>query len=128
MEMLYPWHSLARVDSVIAQEGEDAVRDWLSAHWGSEFLDAEPDVVRRLMPLLDLAKIPNRAATVLYAVDNDWSDVLEAADGGDCGFLPAFWRDAFERARAAGSGRCISWLLDRKGEFLGNDGGKALER
>ena len=127
MEMLYPWHSLARVDSVIAQEGEDAVRDWLSAHWGSEFLDAEPDVVRRLMPLLDLAKIPNRAATVLYAVDNDWSDVLEAADGSDCGFLPAFWRDAFERARAAGSGRCISWLLDRKGEFLGNDGGKALE-
>ena len=127
METLYPWYSLTRVDGIIAQEGEEAIRDWLSAHWGGEFLDAGPDVARRLISLLDLARIPNRAATVLYAVDNDWVDVLEAADAPGCGFLPAFWRNAFERARVANSGRCISWLLDRKGDYLGECGGKALE-
>lgn len=123
MQAIHPWTSIATVERVIEQDGEEAVGAWLTERWSSDYLAAEPAVAHRLVGLLDLAHLKNRAATVLHAVDNDWIDVLSRADSPECGFLPAFWRDAFARARAAGSTRCVSWLLDRKGEYVSGTGG-----
>ena len=127
MEDLYPWSSLAAVNRVVAAAGEEEAREWLAANWGNEFLEADPEVVRRLLPLIDFTRISNRAATALYAVEHDWPEALEAVEAAHCTFLPAFWRNAFDRARAAGSGRCISWLLDRKGDVVSAGGARVLE-
>ena len=127
MATLYPWSSLAAVERFIADEGDEAMRAWAREHWNPEFLDAEPAVVKRLLPYVDLARCDCRAATILYAVDHDWVWVLDAADAAPCGFLPAFWRDAFERAQQAGSTRCIAWLLDAKGVLVGTRRAGGLE-
>ena len=122
MEELYPWSSIATVNRVLESVGEDAVRNWLAQHWSVEFLDADEAVLKRLLPLIELPQCRCRAATVLRAIDYDWPWMLDAADSAACGFLPAFWRDAFERAQHAGSARCMAWLLDAKSEAIGRDG------
>jgi len=79
MAILYPWSSLAAVERFIADEGDEAMRAWAREHWNPEFLDADPAVVKRLLPYVDLARCDCRAATILYAVDHDWAWVLDAA-------------------------------------------------
>ena len=120
MRELWPWSSLRAVECVLADSDSSDVREWLAAHWTAEFLEGDPAVVRRLLPYMDLSRISGRAALVLFAVDQDWVDVLDRAEEA-CGFLPAFWRDAFARAQRSGSVRCVSWLLDRKGSVIGGE-------
>ena len=127
MEDLYPWSSLATVERVLEQYGEESLREWLAVHWTPEFLSGDPAAVNRLLPYIDLTRCGCRAATVLYAVDHDWVWVLDEADVPACGFLPPFWRDAFARAQEAGSSRCIAWLLDAKGSIVSSAHDSGLE-
>ena len=123
-------HAGASPESVrqaIAQADAGELREWLARNWTPGFLDASPAVVRMLLPYLDLAHVPGRASLVLYAVDHDWAEVLPRADEPECGFLPAFWRNAFTRAQAAGSMQCRAWLLDRKRDAIGALGDTGLE-
>ena len=127
MDALYPWSSLQAVERALEGASEAQVREWLPTWWNAEYLQADEAVVKRLMPYIDLARVRDRAATVLFAVDHDWADVLERSDDAACGFTPAFWRDAFARAKAAGSAQCTAWLLDRKGDMLVSADSRGLE-
>ena len=124
---LYPWSSTAVADQALKELGEDGMRRWLAENWNTEFLSADPEVVKRLLPYVDLPRCGCRAATVLYAVEHDWAWVLDAANDPACGFTPAFWRNAFDRAQDAGSSRCVAWLLDAKAEIVSDAQGGLLD-
>ena len=119
MQAINPRTPAYVVERVLADAGEADARAWLTAHWSADFLAAGDAVVRLLVPYLEIDQVADRATTVLHAVDRDWVDVLAGADTPACGFLPAFWRNAFERAREHQSAKCIAWLLDNKAECLG---------
>lgn len=112
---LKPWYSLAKVQQALDAAGEREARAWLQANWSRKFLAADPAVVRLLLAYTNLAYARDRAASVLYAIDHDWAEVLDAAVNAGCGFTAAFWRDAFVRARAAHSVQCLAWLLANEG-------------
>ena len=119
MEELYPWSSPLTVERALGQVTETEAREWLADHWDNEFLSADEAVLKRLLPLIDLPRCGNRAATVLRAIDFDWAWMLDAANDPACGFTSAFWRNAFGRAREAGSARCMAWMLDAKQAEIG---------
>ena len=127
IERLDPKMPIRVVERLLTSSDHDEVRRWLAANWDSRFLEADVEVVRMLLPYLEVSQVKDRAALVLYAVDHDWVDVLARAAEPTCGFLAAFWRNAFVRAQQAGSSKCIAWLLDNKAEVLGVAESQGLE-
>ncbi|MDO4533571.1 MAG: hypothetical protein Q4C36_07605 [Coriobacteriia bacterium] len=127
IEKLDPKMTIRVVERLLSSSDQNETRRWLVANWDSRFLEADVEVMRMLVPYLEISQVKDRAALVLYAVDHDWVDVLSRAGEPACGFLAPFWRNAFARAQQAGSSKCIAWLLDNKAEILGVTESQGLE-